>query len=362
LSVLVNEIILLDNEILPQYEIDKITKKYKNREVTFDELQDLTSELTALYRERGYVTSRIYLPPQKINNGLLTLQSSEGIISPVTLEEGKYFKARSIFPRLQTDEGQKLNLDKIKKDLSRLNENLDMGLQVKLKPGDEPGSSEVNFKADDRFPVHFAPYVDNLGRDLIGNERYGFALTHNNLLGFGDRNITNLHFTEGSLGVSNSYEIPVGKYGTKLGFNYAHSRLKLGKQFENAGIVGFATVYTPYVSQELFRGKHLQASADVAFDFKNLGNNFGSQGGYNIYGGKNGLKLTRDRLRVLRMGLNLDQYDKYGRTFMRHEIAQGLDILDASSKYRALNSRQGSGDSFFRYTAYGTRITQLPFG
>ncbi len=350
-KVFINEIKIEDETLLKQYDVDHTVRPYLNREVTFQELQELTAKLTDLYRESGYVTSRVYLPPQKIENGVLVLQSSEGIIRPITLGEGQFFKARSIFPRLQVDPGDNLNLNKIKNDLARLNENPDMGLIAVLKPGKGPEETELRLEAKDKFPVHFAPFVDNLGRRLIGYERIGFGITHNNLFGFGDRDTLGFNWSKSSWGVSNNYEIPIGKYGTKLGFNYAHNRLRLGKEFEPLNIKSYATVYSPYIAQELYRGPHLIASADLAFDFKNLGTDI------------LGEEFNRDRLRVLRPGLNFDEFDKYGRTFMRHELGIGINALGATGRYDPLTSRRGAGGGdFFRYTGYATRVTQLPFG
>lgn len=349
-KVLINEVNIEGDTLLRRYETDHIINQYLGREITFSDLQDMTQELTNLYKRRGYVTSRIYLPPQKIEDGILTLKATEGIIKPITLEEGHFFKARSIFPRLRVDQYDVLDLNKIKNDLARLNENPDMGLQAVLKQGQNMGETELRLKTQDRFPLHFTPFIDNLGRRLIGEERYGFGITHNNLFGFGDRNITSFYATRSSFGVANNYEIPIGKYGTKLGFNYSHGRLKLGKEFDDLDIKGFATLYSPYIFQELFRNKNFIASTDLAFDFKNLGTDILDQ------------KFTRERLRILRPGFNFDEFDRFGRTFMRHEIGWGIDALDASGKNRPLNGRAGTGPNFFRYTGYGTRITQLPFG
>jgi len=84
-KIILKEINLEDDTLLSPFMVEKITSKYLNKEIGFGELQELTHELTALYREKGYVTSRVYLPPQKIKDGVLTLQSSEGIIKPITL-------------------------------------------------------------------------------------------------------------------------------------------------------------------------------------------------------------------------------------------------------------------------------------
>jgi hemolysin activation/secretion protein len=349
-KVFIKEVKVEGVTLLSPFVVKNIASKYEDRDLTFSQLQELASKITELYRDKGFITSRVYLPPQAIEGGILKLQASEGDIRPITLEEGKFYKDRAVFPRLKIDERRKLNVDKIKNDLARLNENPDLGLQANLRPGPDSGQTEVRLKARDHFPVHVTPFVDNLGRRLIGENRGGFSLTHNNLLGFGDRDTASLTWSKSSFGISNGYEIPVGKYGTKLGFNYAHSRLKLGKEFSPLNVKGFATVYSPYISQELYRGKHVLASADLAFDFKNLGTDILGQ------------TFSRDRLRVLRPGINFDEFDNYGRTSMRHEIGVGLFALGASDRYGPYVSRQGAGGNFFRYTGYGTRVQKLPFG
>jgi hemolysin activation/secretion protein len=361
-KILIKEIIVEDVTLIPQTRIDKIVKPYLNREVSFDDLQQIKKDLTNLYRDKGYVTSRVYLPPQKVKDGVLKFQALEGVIKPISLEEGRFFKARSIFPRLRSDENKVLNIETIKNDLARINENPDVGLQATLKPGPEAGQTELRLQSKDRFPLHLTPFTDNLGRELIGVNRVGFNLNHNNIFGFGDKYTSSYAWSDSSFGLTQGYEIPVGKWGTKLGFNYAHSRLRLGDEFAPLGVVGFATIYSPYISQEILRTKHLQSTFDFAFDFKNLGTNIGSEGKYNIYSGNNGIPFARDRLRILRPGLNIDQFDKYGRTFMRHELGIGINGLWATNSYNQLASRDGSDGNFFRYTGFGTRITQLPFG
>ena len=113
-KIFVKEIIVDDSTIISEAMLKKLVSGYEEREVTFQELQELSTEITNLYKEKGFVTSRVYIPPQKIKDGLVHLQATEGIIKPITLEEGRYFKSRAIFPRLRIDQYDKLNIEKVK--------------------------------------------------------------------------------------------------------------------------------------------------------------------------------------------------------------------------------------------------------
>ncbi len=350
-SIYVQQIRLEGNTLIPKYRVDLVTKKYTARELKFDDLLELNKELTALYRDQGYITSRVYLPPQKVELGILRMEALEGELRPIALEEGTFFKSRAILPRLRIDDFEKLNVKRIKNDLARLNENPDLGLSAVLSPGKDPGQTELRLKVDDRVPFHITPFFDNLGRDVIGKERLGVSIAANNLLGFGDRNTTTLSWTDSSFGVSNNYDFPIGPFGTRLGFSYARSQFRIRDSFSALDLRSSAEIYTPYISQEFFRNENLILSGDLNFDFKNIGTT------------ASGIDVSKDRLRILRFGFNFDEQDPYGLSSMRHEFAFGFDVLGATGdRYDVLRSRIGSGGDFFRYTGFGNRVQYLPKG
>jgi hemolysin activation/secretion protein len=344
----INEIHVEGNTVLSDTQIKSIVSEHQGRMLTLSQMQTVAQQLTKTYRDKGYITTRAYIPPQRIEDGSLKIQVSEGNLGEVTLEEGDYFKDRAIFPRLDMERNDRFNLDDLKNSLRRINENPDVIARVKLTAGKEAGETDVNIILEDKRPIHLGVTYDNLGRRLIGNQRYGLIATHNNLLGFGDRTSNSLIWSRESFGLSHNYEVPVGKKGTKLGFNYSFSTLELGKEFKTLDIKGEAMLYSPYISQELFNSDRLRISADAAFDFQNLETTM------------RGDLFTRDRVRALRTGINLDEFDRWGRTFLRNEFAFGFNVFGATTGESALASRAGAGSKFFRYIGSLTRVQKLP--
>ena len=57
------------SEILTREEIDAVTSGYIGRQVTVKDLQEMAEKITALYREKGYMTCGAVLPPQRIHEG-----------------------------------------------------------------------------------------------------------------------------------------------------------------------------------------------------------------------------------------------------------------------------------------------------
>ncbi|MDR0408726.1 MAG: hypothetical protein LBH45_07420, partial [Campylobacteraceae bacterium] len=69
--------------LIKESKIESITSKYLNRCVSLADLKNLTNELNAIYIDKGYITSQVYLSPQNIAEGNLTLQSVEGKVDNI---------------------------------------------------------------------------------------------------------------------------------------------------------------------------------------------------------------------------------------------------------------------------------------
>lgn len=348
-KVLIQQITVEGVTLLDDKTVRETVAPYENKQNSFAELQELTDKLTTMYRDMGYVTSRVYIPPQKLQQGQLKLQALEGKMGEMEVKEGRWFKARSVKYGFALDNGDPFNLNTLKVSLRNLNENPDRNVRAVLKPGEKTGDTDVQLEIVDRFPFHIVPTWDNLGRQNIGDNRLGARIIHNNLLGFGDSAMSSLSFTRRSRGVVNHYQIPIGHRGTMLTFDHAYSWLKLGEQFAPLDIKGTATSFSPGITQVLLNRERYKLYADLAFDFKQLETTLA------------GSDFQRDQLRILRPGINLEEYDKWGRTFMRHEIGWGLDVFGATSGFQPLASRVGAGSKFFRYTATLVRTQRLPW-
>lgn len=335
--------------LLRPEKVAAVVAPYENRELSFAELQTLADALSRLYREDGYVTSRVLIPPQKMTGETVTLQAVEGRMGKINVGEGQFFKSRSVRPQLSLKSGEPFNVRILKRDLRRLNTNPDRTVGAALKPGEQTGETDVFLELEEQTPVHITPSFDNLGRRLIGVNRFGLQAEHNNILGLGDSVMTSLSFTRQSFGVVTHYQLPLGSHGTTIGFDHAYSRLKLGGEFKDLNVQGKAVAYSPFISQELLNRKNTRVTLDVAFDFKELDTDILD------------LDFSHDSLRILRPALSLEQYDKTGRTFFRHEFSIGLDGLGGTTGDEPLASRAGAGSKFFSYTGALIRTQKLPF-
>ena len=94
--VLVKTIEVKDSTLVSKEVIDKIITQYEGKELSLREMQKICDLITDEYRKRGRVTSRAYLPPQTIKNGLLLIFVIEGKVGNVEVKGNKYFSSNLI--------------------------------------------------------------------------------------------------------------------------------------------------------------------------------------------------------------------------------------------------------------------------
>jgi hemolysin activation/secretion protein len=172
--------------LLSQKEIEEIILPFENKELTLRQMQKVVNLITDAYRRQGYVTSRAYLPPQKIKESILEIRVIEGITGEIDIKGNRYFRTSLLEKKITLKKGEVFNYNILREDLRRINEHPDRRCRAVLMAGKEPGTTDIILEVKDRFPVHIGFEWDNFGSRYIEKDRYRLTLTHNNLLGLDD--------------------------------------------------------------------------------------------------------------------------------------------------------------------------------
>ncbi|HOU36750.1 MAG TPA: POTRA domain-containing protein, partial [Candidatus Omnitrophota bacterium] len=166
--------------LLSYFEISRITTPFENRELSLADMQKVADLLTDAYRRKGYVTSRAYLPPQKIVEGVLEIMAVEGTVGDIGIKGNRYFKTALIQKRINLQKGDLFNYKKLRIGLARLNEHPDRNVKAVLSPGKETGSSDIMLDVADNMPVHVRFDYDNYASRYVGKDRFSGTVSHNN--------------------------------------------------------------------------------------------------------------------------------------------------------------------------------------
>lgn len=349
-KVFVRDITVTGATLIPEAEITAITKQFQGREMLLSEMEKATSQITDLYRKRGYITSRAYLPPQKIENGQLEIRVVEGVTGDIEIKGNKWFK-KSLYERYITlKKGQPFNYNLLRNDLADINEQQDRYAKTVIAPGKEPGSTDIIIDVKDRLPVHIGFEYDDFGSRYTGASRFKPTFTHNNLLGLDDILKFQYQISNGQYYrlMDLRYLLPVTKT-LKFGLYGAKSDLSLRKEYEDVPARGKSKIYSAYAIQTFIKEENVNFSMNLGFDYKNIFNFLANE------------VASRDLLRVFKLGLYLDVTDKWGRTLLSNEFDYGqpnmfggLDKVDPSC------SRSGAGGKFTKDGLTLIRLQKMP--
>ncbi|OGX45860.1 MAG: hypothetical protein A3G38_02875 [Omnitrophica WOR_2 bacterium RIFCSPLOWO2_12_FULL_51_8] len=62
---------------------------YLNKQVTFNDIKDITAKIKAKYKEKGYLTTAAFLPEQEIKDGRIEIKVIEGKMGKLSIEGNK---------------------------------------------------------------------------------------------------------------------------------------------------------------------------------------------------------------------------------------------------------------------------------
>ncbi|MBR1601157.1 MAG: ShlB/FhaC/HecB family hemolysin secretion/activation protein, partial [Alphaproteobacteria bacterium] len=116
-GVYIEKIEVPDSEILTKEEIADIVKDYEQTNLTMADIKELVADINEMYLDKGYVTARAYLPEQTIENGILKIAVMEGKVGDVKIEGNRWTKESHIKDRLDINEGEIFNVQKLEEDM-----------------------------------------------------------------------------------------------------------------------------------------------------------------------------------------------------------------------------------------------------
>lgn len=358
-KVLIKEIRVEGVTLISQRDIDAVVSRYEQTELSMGGLQEVADMITDEYRKRGYATSRAYLPPQTISEGVLVVRVVEGLLGELSVSGNRYFKTSLIKRRIGIEEGEPFDYNDLQKSLAYLNEHPDRTVRTVLVPGAVSGTTDIVLEVEDNFPFHVGFEFDNYGVRDIERHRYSFTLEHNNLLGFDDQLFFRFTGTERMAYdlKSAQYIIPLTR-SLRTGFYFSHSKYKVVRgDFVDLGIRGKSKYYGWFLNQAIINEPDIDLRLNLGFDYKDI-ENFYLLDWLQILG-----LDTQDRLRVAKLGFDLDIMDKWGRTIFTYDFHTGIpNIMGGLSSKDPRASRDGAGGRFNKAVFNLFRLQPGPFG
>lgn len=337
--------------LFSEEKIKDIISPFENRELDLREMQKVADLITDLYRSKGYITSRAYLPPQKIEEGVVEISILESTMGDVEVKGNRFFKTSIFRNKIAMKKGGPFNYNILKKGLVAINERPDRKARAVLMPAKEQGGTDTVLEVKDNLPVHIGLGWDNYGSRYIDRDRYNATLTHNNITGHDDSLTFQYQFADEEAQYklnSLRYLLPVNN-SLDIGFTALQTKSSLTKEYEPLMSRGKSSLYSIYAAQSLIKTDNAILNLNLGFDYKD------------IFNFQLGQETSRDRMRIIKTSLDLDLRDRSGRTIITNEISHGIpNIMGGLKEQDSRASRSGSGGAFTRDNINLLRLQNMP--
>lgn len=173
--------------LLSKAALDPVLSPYRNKCIGLADINVLLKDLTNLYMDAGYITSRVYVPEQDIaGTKVLRLVAAEGTLSDIYLN-GKPAEYPGLlataFPGMK---GRAANIRDVEQGLDQINRLSSNNAKTSMLPGKEPGASILNVENKPNLPWHFSIANNNLGQKSTGYSRSSISFRMDNLVNLND--------------------------------------------------------------------------------------------------------------------------------------------------------------------------------
>ncbi|KOP27457.1 hemolysin activation/secretion protein [Hapalosiphon sp. MRB220] len=223
-TIVVKKFKITGSTVFSPEDFDKITKPFTNRPITFAQLFQLRSEITQLYVKKGYITSGAYIPPQKLQNGVVEIKVVEGELEDIKVTGAQKLNPKYLQSRLAIATKKPLNSDRLLEALQVLQLNpLIESLSAELSAGSRPGQSLLEVKITEANTFDVGLILDNGRSPAVGTFRRQIQVNEANLFGWGDSISAVYANTDGSNALDINYTLPINPRNGTLSFSYGFS-------------------------------------------------------------------------------------------------------------------------------------------
>lgn len=259
------------NKAVAEAELQALLADLTGRTLSLGELQAATQRLSAHYRAQGYPLARAYLPAQEVADGIVELAVLEGRYGEVQVENPAGLGGAAFAPLEALTPGAAVRAAPLERSLLLLADIPGVEVDATLRPGASVGATDLIVNVLPGPRLTGSVDLDNHGGRYTGAWRLGGTLNLNNPLYLGDAlSLRVMASEEAQQYLRAGYQVPVGRWGTRLGAAYSYMDYELGEDFADLDAEGTARIASLYATQPLRRSRALSLYATLQYDDKRL--------------------------------------------------------------------------------------------
>ncbi|EJJ31132.1 ShlB/FhaC/HecB family hemolysin secretion/activation protein [Rhizobium sp. CF142] len=317
--------------LLPQTALAPVLERYKNSCIGLADINTLLKGLTFLYVDKGYITSRFYVPEQDIAaTKTLRLVATEGSLSDIYLN-GKPVTAggalATAFPGMR---GRPVNIRDVEQGLDQINRLSSNNAKTAMLPGAHPGESILNVQNKPDKPWHLSAANNNLGQASTGYSQTSLSFSMDDLFDLNDLLSLSYQHTgpdypwpnDGvgrSNSISGSFSVPYGYWTLSLNGSWYRYNSTIPGNFTDIETSGDSGQFGFSLDRVLMRDKDSITTLNTALNYKQT-DNF-------LMGSR--IEVGSRQYSVGSLGISHSRRMLGGVWVFDLGYSQGLDIFDA---------------------------------
>ena len=332
-AIAVKKVEVIGSTILTSAELATISKSLEGQQVTTEQIQQAAQSITQIYADLGYITSQAVVDPQKVVDGIVTIQVIEGRVEKIEILGLTHTNPEYVRSRIELGTGKPLNTAKLEDQLRLLRADpIFSDVEASLKAGSQVDSSilVVTVKEANQFGG-FAS-IDNFSPPAVGSERYGGGLFFRNLSGNGDTFTASYYGTTtgGSNQYDLSYGIPLNPMNGTLSLRYSPSNYRITQSpFDILNIRGNNNLFDLTFRQPLVRSSVEEFALSLGYSYQK-----GQTFAFNDLATPFGIGPEADgttRTSVIKFGQDYTLRDLFGAWSLRSQFSLGTGLFGSTS-------------------------------
>jgi hemolysin activation/secretion protein len=244
--------------------LEAIAADYTARAVRFADLNEMIGRINRIYAERGIVSARALIPPQTVEGGVLRVRLVEGRLGALEIDGNERTRRGFIAGHVPVAQGEVVDVPALREALTWLNRTSELRAGAALRPGAEPGETDVVLRMEEPSRYSAQVFTDNSGSESTGEYRGGATFQVYAPLGIDDRFTAYAVGSEGAENLYLAYRFPFNNRGGRIDLSWSGGDIEvIDGAFEQLDITGSSTSYDLNLTQPLLRGDELWADVSA---------------------------------------------------------------------------------------------------
>lgn len=244
-TVFIKNITFIGNSYFNDKSLLYYSRNYINKNLTFNQIMELTSVITQQYRKKGYFVASAYIPKQSIKDGNLKIAIVEGSYGKFDIDNDSLVNKniiKNIFNKVKKYDDI-ISIKNLQRAMLLVNDTPGVVItKARMRAGEEVGTSDFSFitRKTNQYDGYYL--IDNAGSRYTGEYRLILGLNINSPFKIGDKfSLSGLVSNETNLTNARlAYSLPLNSNGLRSEISYSQTDYSLAKEYKDLEAKGSA--------------------------------------------------------------------------------------------------------------------------